>query len=377
VRRLADAEALAEWCEEPQRAAAPLRVAELARRLDALRAGLAEDSARLDYVARELEGGIRAIRLLPLATVFALFPRLVHDLAQEQGKEAELAIEGGETTADKRVLEEIKDPLMHLLRNALAHGIEAPQERAAAGKPRAGSVRLRASGSARGILIEVSDDGRGLDEAAIGRAAVKRGLATEQALAGMSRAQLQRLIFSSGLSTVPFVTDVSGRGVGLDVVRANVERLKGTIELDSAPGRGTRIAIRLPSMLATVRVLIVEVSGHAYALPSAAVEEARLIPGKDVFRMEGADAVLHRGRAVSVARLGALLELPASGAKANPAADRSPCVFVTQAGETVGLLVDALLDEQEVVLKAQSGLLERVRNVAGARSSTRARSAWS
>ncbi len=372
ARRLAEIDALLVLAEELARGrgngVAQERVARMTLSLARLRSGSSEDSARLDYIAGELESGIRHIRLLPLSNVFSLFPRLVHDLGREQGKEVELVIEGEETNADKRILEEIKDPLMHLLRNAVDHGIESPQVRQQAGKARAGKVRIKASQTASSITIEVSDDGRGLDEAAIKSVAQKRGLAGEEALAGMSSAQVQSLIFNPGMSTAGFVTDVSGRGVGMGVVRANVERLKGVIELQSAPGQGTRISILLPVTLATMRVLIVQVNGHPYGLPVECVQVLRQVEGAQVRTVGGRNAVMQQGRPVSVARLCDLLELPsASGPdQAGDASAGSPCVLLSLGGEPFGVLVDTLLDEQEVVLKPQSALLERVRNVLGA-----------
>lgn len=382
ARRLTDIDALIDLAEEWARretarrsgagaadaGAALERLGRMGTLLARLRNGISEDSARLDFIAGELESGIRLVRLLPLSNVFRLFPRLVHDLGLEQGKQVELVIEGEETNADKRILEEIKDPLMHMLRNAVDHGIEPPQAREQAGKGRAGVVRIKASQTASSVIIEVSDDGRGLDEAAIKRAALKRGLAGEEALAAMSSAQIQSLIFTPGMSTVGFVTDLSGRGVGMSVVRANVERLKGSIQLQSAPGQGTRITILLPVTLATVRVLIVQVNGHPYGLPVQCVQVLRMVAGADVFTVEGRNAVLHQGRPVSVARLADLLELPQAtgGAKTRNAPAASPCVLLCVDGESFGVFVDALLDEQEVVLKPQSALLERVRNVAGA-----------
>jgi len=382
ARRLEDIDALIDLCEEWARreaarppgpspadaGAAMERLARIGALLGRLRAGSAEDSTRLDYIAGELESGIRLIRLLPLSNVFRLFPRLVHDLGREQGKEVEFVIEGEETNADKRILEEIKDPLMHMLRNAVDHGIEPPQAREQAGKPRTGVVRIKASQTASSVTIEVSDDGCGLDEEAIKRAAVKRGLASDEALAAMSSAQIQSLIFKPGMSTAGFVTDVSGRGVGMNVVRANVERLKGSIQLQSTPGKGTSIRILLPVTLATIRVLIVEVSGHPYGLPAECVQVLRMVAPADVFTVEGRDAVMHQGRPVSIARLAHLLELPqvAEQSKAHNAPAATPCVVLSPGGEPFGVLVDALLDEQEVVLKPQSALLERVRNVAGA-----------
>ena len=382
ARRLADIDALVDLCEEWARkeaarrsgasavdaGAALERLGRIGALLGRLRAGASEDSVRLDYIAGELESGIRLARLLPLSNVFRLFPRLVHDLGQEQGKDVELVIEGGETNADKRILEEIKDPLMHMLRNAVDHGIEPPQAREQAGKPRTGVVRIKASQTASSVAIEVSDDGRGLDEEAIRRAALKRGLVGDEALALMSSAQIQSLIFTPGMSTTGFVTDVSGRGVGMSVVRVNVERLKGSIQLQSAPGKGTSVRILLPVTLATVRVLIVAVNGHPYGLPAEWVQVLRMVAPEDVFTVEGRDAVLHQGRSVSVAKLADLLELPLATerGKARNAPAASPCVVLSLGGEPFGVFVDALLDEQEVVLKPQSALLERVRNVSGA-----------
>jgi len=382
ARRLPEFEALREMCEEWSRRAAASpsgrgttdaegaleRLARMGAVLARLHAGFSEDSARLDFIAGELESGIRLARLLPLSNVFRLFPRLVHDLAQEQGKEVELVIEGEDTNADKRILEEIKDPLMHMLRNAVDHGIEPPQARVQAGKARAGVVRIKASQGANSVAIEVSDDGRGLDEEAIRRAAAKRGLASGEALAAMSAAEIQSLIFTPGMSTTGFVTDVSGRGVGMSVVRTNVERLKGSIEVHSAPGKGTRIRILLPVTLATVRVLIVEVNGYPYGLPAECVQLLKRAAPEEIFTVEGQDAILHQGRPVSVARLADLLELPQASARASPdgASAASACVLLALGGEAFGVFVDALRDEQEVVLKPQTALLAQVRNVAGA-----------
>ena len=319
-----------------------------------------EDGARLETTVNTLEERVHAARLLPLSTVFALFPRMVRDLAKQQGKEAELVIEGGEIGVDKRILEEMKDPLMHLLRNAIDHGIEAPAERERQGKPRAGTVRLRAVREGSGVLLEVRDDGRGLDEEAIRLVALKRGLQDETTLAAMTPAQLQQLIFLPGFSTSAFVTELSGRGVGLDVVRVNVERLKGDIRMESTPQQGTVMQVRLPLSLATTRLLLASVGGRLYGLPIEFVHSSRCVREEDIFTLEGRSAFELDGQAVIAPRLADLLALPA-GNRGN----ETVCIVLQVGDERLGLRVDELLDEEEIVSKPLGAPLTRVRNVSG------------
>lgn len=324
-----------------------------------------EDSARLDFVAEQIESGIRSLRLLPMSTLFGLFPRMVHDLAQEQHKEVELLVEGEDAVADKHVLEEMKDPLMHMLRNCIDHGIEAPELREQAGKPRAGTVRIKASQTPASIIIEVNDDGRGLDLDEIRRVAIKRGMYSEEELTGMSVAQLQSLILLPGFSTSSLITDISGRGVGLDVVHNNIERLKGTLEIVSSPKRGLSLLAQLPISLATVRVLIVVASGHRYALPVEYVQFSRKLALHELYTMEGRPTVLIEGQALYVARLEKLLGIADSGS-ARTSQPAVACVILSVGEERFGLMLDEVSDEMEVVLKPQSKLLKRVRNVSGA-----------
>lgn len=336
------------------------------------RDALFDDSARIEATVDLLQDQVRSIRLLPLATVFALFPRMVHDLAGEQGKEVELALEGGDITVDKRILEEMKDPLMHLIRNTIDHGIESPDERERLGKARSGTVRLSAKRDNAHIVLEVADDGRGLDPAAIRQAAKQRGLHDEATLAAMSPAQLQQLVFTPGFSTSARVTELSGRGVGLDVVRVNVERMKGGIRLDSGAGRGLTVQLRLPLSLATTRLLLASAGGRPFGLPIECVDTSRRVRETDLFSLEGHLAVLLDGQPVIAARLADLLELPsaelATGSAATPSAapDVLACIVI-QAGDgqvgRLGLLVDELLGEEEVVPKPLRAPLKRVRNV--------------
>ncbi|MFH1869558.1 MAG: hybrid sensor histidine kinase/response regulator [Pseudomonadota bacterium] len=328
------------------------------------RNALFDDSARIEATVGLLEDQVRNIRLLPLSTVFALFPRMVHDLAAAQHKQAELALAGGDITVDKRILEEMKDPLMHLIRNAIDHGIEPPAERERLGKPRGGTVRLCARRENSHVLIEVADDGRGLDPTAIRQTATKRGLDDEAALAAMPLAQLQQLIFRPGFSTSRHVTELSGHGVGLDVVRVNVERMKGGIRLESASGSGLAVQLRLPVSLASTRLLLAGAGGRLYGLPVEFVHTSRRVREADVFTLEGRLAVLLDGEPVIAARLADLLELPAEELSAAP--DVQACIFL-QLGDGepgwLGLLVDDLLAEEEVVPKPLGAPLQRVRNV--------------
>ena len=343
-----------------------------------------EGITRLGLVSDALDEAIRGMRLLPFSTIFSLFPRLVRDLSREQGKEVQFVVEGGTLAADKHLLEEMKDPLMHLLRNAIDHGIELPDERIRQGKPREATLRLRAYQTASRVVLEISDDGRGLDEEAIRRAALRKHLRSEAEIAAMSPEDVQMLIFAPGFSTSPLITNVSGRGVGLDVVRANIERLKGEIAVDSKPGYGCTFRLQAPLTLATTRVLLVQVAKQSYALPIEAVQDISLVSPQDVFTMEGRATIRRDSQPISAARLADLLELPPaqtaepvgkasgdSGSKSNrgyeaPESRPLPCILIAIGTEKLALFVDALLDEQEVILKPFDGLLQRVRNVVGA-----------
>jgi two-component system chemotaxis sensor kinase CheA len=343
--------------------------------LERLKSSVYDDSSRLEYVAGEIEDGVRAIRLLPLLTLFSLFPPMVRNLSREQSREAQLIIEGGETTADKRILEEMKDPLMHIIRNAVDHGIEPPEERARHGKPRMGTIILRAYQVSSNIVIEVKDDGRGLDIESIRSSARKRKIWREDELNAMSPEQIQSLIFTSGLSTSSFVSDVSGRGVGLDVVRANVEHLKGNVAVESMPGAGCTIRIQLPTTLATARVLIIMAGGVKYALPVEYVLKSYPMRKSDLFTIEGREAIVFEDKALSVVRLSDLLQIRRTdfvmkNERTEPDVthrgdEMVPGIIVAVGEEKLGLLIDELLDEQEIALKPQSSLLIHVRDISG------------
>jgi two-component system chemotaxis sensor kinase CheA len=345
----------------------PVIEEKLDQRIAQLKRETQDNSARLDAIADALEDRVRTLRLLPLANVFRLFPRMVRDLAKQEKKQVNLLIEGAETAADKRILEEIKDPLIHLIRNAIDHGIESPAERDRAGKPPTATLTLRGYQTTSNVIIEVSDDGRGLHLERIRRTAVRRGLYTEAELDELTPGQIQNLIFTPGFSTQNLITEVSGRGVGLDVVKTNVERLKGPIQVESTPGQGTTFRLQLGTTLATSNVLLIEVMGIPHALPIEYVETSLLVEPEDIFPLDGTDAIAIDGQPVSVAHLHQLLGFSEMNAIAPSAkAGRAfPCVLLRVGEERFGIFVDQLLDTQDVVLKSQSKLLRKVRTVAG------------
>ncbi|MEL7417859.1 MAG: response regulator [Cyanobacteria bacterium J06555_3] len=347
------------------------RVDSLGNLIAELRIRANEDITSLEIISDRLESGINGLRQLPLATVFNIFPRMVRDLARQQGKEIELVIEGGDTKADKRILEEIKDPLLHLIRNAIDHGIETPEERLAQGKTRIATLTLRGYQIGTSIGIEISDDGRGLNLESIAQTAIKRQVRTEAQIAAMSESEIESLIFASGFSTRTEVTELSGRGVGLDVVRANVERLKGSIQVTSAPGEGCKFQVRLNMSLATTKVLLVEIEQTLYALPLEFIQTMITLTPQDIFEIEGNPSITFEDQPLSIARLARLLQLPSSEELGQ---NYLSCIVLQVGGDKpdgmatqrFGVIVDDLVDQQDVVLKPQSKLLKRVPNILGA-----------
>jgi two-component system chemotaxis sensor kinase CheA len=333
--------------------------------LQDLRSSFYDDMAKLDSVTKELDEGIRTIRLLPLSTIFNLFPRTVRDLARAQEKEVRLVSEGGDHTADKLILEELKDPLMHMIRNAVDHGIEMPEVRQAAGKPTEGTITLRASQEGAHVIVEVSDDGGGLDLDAIKATALRRNVSSQDELDAMSNSQIREIIFAPGFSTSTIITDVSGRGVGMDVVRSNVERLKGTIEVASSRGDGCTVRIRVPVSLATTRVLTVSAGNRLFALPVDYVRMVMETKSEDIYLFEGRETVLLDGVPLGLSNLQEVLGIPLIDLPGGKI-EKPSLVVVTNGEEDLGILVDRLLDEQEVVAKPLGVFLKRVRNVSGA-----------
>ena len=328
-----------------------------------LKTRASEDIASLNLISDRLETGIQGLRQLPLSTVFNIYPRMVRDLARQQGKKIELIIEGGDTKADKRILEEIKDPLLHLIRNAIDHGIETLEERSIRGKSTTATIILRGYQTGNSVGIELIDDGRGLNLDSIRNTAIRRNVRTPEQLAAMSESEIQSLIFASGFSTRTEVTELSGRGVGLDVVRANVEKLKGAIEVTSTPGNGCKFQVRLNTSLATTKVLIVDVNKTPYALPLEFIQTTISLERAEIYEVEGKSTITFEDRPISIAWLNRLLQLPPSDKQKK---ERLFCIILQLGSEQFGIVVDDLVDRQDIVIKPQSKLLKRIPNIAGA-----------
>ncbi|MFN2168247.1 MAG: response regulator, partial [Anaerolineae bacterium] len=324
-----------------------------------------EDLAHLDQVVTELQEDALGLRMLPVSTVFDAFPRAIRDLARERGKEIDLVIQGDETELDKQMLERIGDPLMHMLRNSVDHGIEPPEERTAQDKSRRGTIWLRAYPMGGSIIIEVQDDGRGLSLDAIRQKALEKGLIKEEVLSTLSDREVQSMIFLSGFTTTRQVTDISGRGVGLDVVRRNIiEELKGDISVETEAGRGTRFILTLPLTLTTQRILFVNVQGQTFGLPVTYVSETTRVRPEAVIQVVDRQAIRLRDQIVPIAWMAEVLQLPAGGTVA--AVPWLYLVISQVADERVGLVVDDVANEDDVLIKSLPKHMRRIGILAGA-----------
>jgi two-component system chemotaxis sensor kinase CheA len=310
----------------------------------------------IDRIAQELQGAVMAVRMMPVGQVFQRFPRLVRDLARKLGKQVNLVIEGEETEADKNVIESLFDPLLHMVRNSLDHGIETPEERRACGKPDTATVKLLARHDGDQVVIEVVDDGRGIDPEMIKRKAYERGMLDEARLAAITDDEATMLVFAAGFSTVETVSDVSGRGVGMDVVRNVVEKAGGRIAVTSAKGCGTTVRLNLPLSMAVSRVMTVALDDRLFGIPMDLIHGTVKVPRGEIVRIKGSEAFVLRDRVVPLVHLARLLELP------DPAADSDEiAVLVVHAGgQTIGLGISAFGEGMEVILKPLGGMLAKI-----------------
>jgi two-component system chemotaxis sensor kinase CheA len=339
-----------------------------------LNSSLAQSSARLSFITEELQSAGLKTRMVPIETVFRRFPRLVRDVTANLKKEVDLSLLGQDTELDKTMVELVGDPLVHLVRNSLDHGIELPAAREQAGKPRRGNIRLEARQEGDQIVISISDDGAGMDPVRIGRKAVEKGLVTAERLRGMSPREILDFIFLPGFSTAEQTTDLSGRGVGMDVVRTNLKKLNGSVEIDSHLAQGTTVKLRLPLTLAILPVLLVQVAKEIYALPLRSVAETVQINPKHVHRVEGSEVLCLREETLPLLRLdqmfpmqpGLTPQLADSPLAPTTSDEGRKVVIMGVAEKRFALLVDHLLGQESTVIKPLGVFLHGCSSVAGA-----------
>jgi two-component system, chemotaxis family, sensor kinase CheA len=329
-----------------------------------------QTAMHIGRITDELQEQVMKSRMLPVESVFNRLPRVVRDVSAKQGKQIDFIIEGKDTELDRSVIEEIGDPLLHLIRNAVDHGIETPDERTAVGKPAAGQLRLTARHADSFILISLEDDGRGINVDAVKRKAVERGVISQEQADRMSESEAVQLIFAPGLSTAKEVSDVSGRGVGMDVVRANVEKINGSVDVTTRRGQGTTFTIRLPLTLAIVQALLVRVAGGIYALPIHAVTETLRVETDQIHRINHREAIQLRGSVLPLVSLRTVFGVEGE-ATDEPDLDIGEDIRLVVAVQTnnarqVGLIVDALVGEQEIVIKPLGRLVGDVAGLSGA-----------
>ncbi|MBQ4133217.1 MAG: Hpt domain-containing protein [Desulfovibrionaceae bacterium] len=323
---------------------------------------LSETTYSMARVSDDLQDTIMKVRMVPVSTVFSRFPRLVRDLSRKSGKDVELIMEGEETELDKSVVEEIGDPLVHLIRNSMDHGIEQAADRVAAGKSAQGKVWLRAFHRGNSVAIEIEDDGKGIDPEKMRNVAVKKGLMSMEEAKLLDDHEAIELIFAPGFSSAEKITDISGRGVGMDVVRTNIKNLKGSVNVTSEVGKGTRITLSLPLTLAIIDALMVEVSNDLYAIPLDSVSETTKIEAARLTDVKGRKAVTLRGEVLGITDLRAIL-------------GTEPCeeehevlsvVVINDNNRRLGLIVDRLLERQEIVIKPLGEYLGNIDGISGA-----------
>ncbi|RKX26631.1 MAG: chemotaxis protein CheA [Candidatus Zixiibacteriota bacterium] len=324
---------------------------------------LSRTGASLNFVTSELQLAVMKMRMQPIGKVFGKYPRIVRDLARDQKKEIDLQITGESTELDRSVIEEIGDPLVHLIRNSCDHGIESPEDRKAKGKPAKGVVKLSAGQEGSNIIIEIQDDGKGLDVDAIRNKAVERGLVSETEVQRMSEKEVFRYIFGAGFSTAKVVSDVSGRGVGMDVVRTNIEKLNGIIELDSTVDVGTTITIKLPLTLAIMQGLLVESDDEVFILPLASVYETVRTEQANVYYVNQHPVLRLRDEIIPIVNLGEVLR---NGPGGFIMSEKPYIVVVGLADKKLGILIDHFLGQEEIVIKSLGSYLGATEGVAGA-----------
>jgi two-component system chemotaxis sensor kinase CheA len=316
----------------------------------------------ISLVTTDLQIAVMKTRMLPIAKVFNKFPRMVRDLSRELGKNIELKISGEETELDKSIVEEIGDPLVHIIRNSCDHGVEDPDTREAMGKSRTGLVELKAYNEGNSIVIEITDDGKGLDADMLRSKCIQKGIITEREADSMSDKEAYTLIFKPGFSTAETVSNVSGRGVGMDVVKTNIEKLNGIIEIDSEIGRGTVIKMKIPLTLAIIQALLVGAQEEYYAIPLASVSETVRISLDEIYTVEGRNVLRLRDEVLSLVRLSDIFGVK----QVYESAEHTYVVVIGLAEQKLGIIVDTLVGQEETVIKSMGDYLQGIDGIAGA-----------
>lgn len=324
---------------------------------------LVETIEQMDRVTTDLQSVVMKVRMVPVGQVFNRFPRMVRDLSRELNKEINLTIEGEETELDRTVIDEIGDPLVHLIRNSLDHGIEHPDERLAKGKEPTGEVRLIARHEGNNVIIMVEDDGKGINPEIIKSKAVEKGLITQEDADKMEDNEAVRLVFLAGFSTADVITDVSGRGVGMDVVKNKIESLGGLIDVETKLDEGSKFKIRLPLTLAIIQALLVKVQEEIYAIPLGSIDSTINITTDNIKTIQNREVILLRGQIIPIIRLNDVLHVP----KVEESNDKDLFVVVVHMGDQkAGIIVDNLIGQQEIVIKTLGKLLAGIKVIAGA-----------
>jgi len=330
---------------------------------------LNETLTRVSQISSSLQNVVMQVRMVPIEQVFDRFPRMVRDLSKKLNKKINLVVEGKETEMDRTVIDEIGDPMVHLIRNAIDHGIEMPDDRVARGKSEVGTITLVAHHEGNNVLIEVKDDGKGIDPTIISRLAIERGLFTPEQMAKMPPEEIIKIIFLPGFSTAKEVSDLSGRGVGMDAVKAKLEDLNGVLELESKVNEGSRVTIKLPLTLAILPALMVKVGLEMFAIPLGSVLETMDITRNDINIVQHQEVTLLRGDVLPIIRLRNVLNVPTTEdeQKAIDAKEEEISIVVCASGEKrAGFMVDELLGQQEIVIKSLGNLLGGLPGIMGA-----------
>ncbi|RDI47437.1 two-component system chemotaxis sensor kinase CheA [Falsibacillus pallidus] len=336
------------------------RLEQISRELD--NTELHETVERMSRISGDLQNIILNMRMVPVETVFNRFPRMVRQLARDLNKVINLEIIGAETELDRTVIDEIGDPLVHLLRNAMDHGIETPEIRKAKGKPEEGTVLLKAYHSGNHVFIEIEDDGAGISRDKVLEKAISKGIVSEQTAHTLTDKQVYELIFASGFSTADIISDISGRGVGLDVVKSTIESLGGSITIDSTQGSGSIFSIQLPLTLSIISVMLVELGMEKYAIPLSSIIETAIIRKSEIMNAHNQKVIDFRGRVVPVVQLKEVFEVPGE----EDGSEFMSLVIVRKGDKMAALVVDSFIGQQEVVLKSLGNYLTNVFAISGA-----------